>query len=110
VALFQTQLDAISPLVSRGTVAVPQRLALEQNVMQLETAQLDIEMAILKARQEEERSVCSRFSRSACSLRSSTGCRPSMPMMLSSSSDKVAGARGPRQTDELTRTPSELSR
>jgi hypothetical protein len=53
VALFQNQLDAISPLVSRGTVAVPQRLALEQNVMQLETVQLDIELAILKARQEE---------------------------------------------------------
>jgi hypothetical protein len=54
VALFQNQLDAISPLVSRGTVAVPQRLALEQNVMQLETAQLDVELAILKARQEED--------------------------------------------------------
>jgi hypothetical protein len=53
VALFQNQLDAISPLVSRGTVAVPQRLALEQNLMQLETAQFDIELAILKAPQEE---------------------------------------------------------
>jgi polysaccharide biosynthesis/export protein ExoF len=53
VAQFQRQLDQITPLVARGTLSVPQRLTVEQTLTQLETAQLDIEFAILKVHQEE---------------------------------------------------------
>jgi len=51
-ALAQKDLDKIGGLLSEGLVAGPQKLALEQNILQAEANRLDVKLATLRAQEE----------------------------------------------------------
>ncbi len=51
-ALAQKDLDKIGGLLSEGLVSGPQKLALEQNILQAEASRLDVKLATLRAQQE----------------------------------------------------------
>jgi len=47
----------IGGLASKGLATIPQRLALEQSVLQTEDSRLDLKLSLLKAQQELSRAV-----------------------------------------------------
>jgi hypothetical protein len=51
-ALYQKDLDKIGGLLSEGLVSGPQKLALEQNILQAEANRLDVKLATLRAQQD----------------------------------------------------------
>ena len=51
-ALLQNELDNINGLMSKGFATSPQKIALEQSVLQTDTNRLDLKLLILRVQQE----------------------------------------------------------
>jgi hypothetical protein len=54
-ALLQNELDNINRLISNGNATSPQKINIEQSVLQTETNRLDVKLVILKGQQEVSR-------------------------------------------------------
>ena len=52
LAAMRKELDLISGLVSKGLSAAPRQLELEQNVAQIQTNQLDVQVAVVRANED----------------------------------------------------------
>ncbi len=52
LALMGKELDLVSGLVSKGLTAVPRQLELKQNIAQIESNQLDVQLAVVRANED----------------------------------------------------------